>query len=274
MRMKDISRMFNIDEKTLYWWRKRREKNGNVKAALGYQKGHSHKIKELDSFVKFLEENQDITINKLIEKFGNMHKNTVYNYLKKLGIHIKKTFLYQERDEEKRKEFREKVGKIKEENLIFIDETGIDDNEFYKYGWAKKGKRLFSNKPAYKNKRVSIIGALNQGKVLAPCVFEGHCNSELFEAYVENILVPILKPGQTIILDNASFHKSKRIKKLIEYTGCTVLFLPPYSPDLNPIEHFWFAIKHSVRKVLPTFCSNIHYSIDFVFQKSGEPFLG
>ncbi len=93
---------------------------------------------------------------------------------------------------------------------------------------------MFAEKPAFKKKRISIIGALNQGKVGAPCAFEGYCNSELFEAYVENILIPELKIGQTVILDNASFHKSVKIRKLIENVGCNVLFLPPYSPDLNP----------------------------------------
>ncbi|MBD0392205.1 IS630 family transposase [Wolbachia endosymbiont of Pentalonia nigronervosa] len=191
-----------------------------------------------------------------------------------MATHIKKTFLYQERDEKKRKEFTAKVAEIKEENLVFIDESGIDDNEFYAYGWAPKGKRLFAEKHAFKKKRISIIGALNDGKVGAPCAFEGYCNSELFEAYVEKILVPTLKPGQTIILDNASFHKSVKIRKLIGNVGCKVLFLPPYSPDLNPIEKFWFAIKHAIRKILPIFSPNINAAIDFIFQKSGKPYLG
>lgn len=190
-----------------------------------------------------------------------------------MAIHIKKTFFYRERNEKKRKEFTEKVSEIKREDLVFIDESGIDDNEFYAYGWAPKGKRLCANKPAFKNKRVSIIGALNEGKVFAPCVFEGYCNSELFEDYIENILVPELKPWQTVILDNASFHKSIKTRNLIEKAGCKVLFLPPYSPDLNPIEHFWFAIKHSVRKILPVFWPDIHAAIDFFFQESGKAFL-
>jgi transposase len=100
---------------------------------------------------------------------------------------------------------------------------------------------------------VSIIGALNEGKIKAPWVIEGYCNSEMFEANVENVLIPILEPGKTIILDNASFYKSERRKELIQNVGCKIIFLPPYSPDLNPIEHFWFNIKHAVRKVLPTF---------------------
>ncbi|MCM1002345.1 transposase [Wolbachia pipientis] len=102
---------------------------------------------------------------------------------------------------------------MKEEDLVFIDESGIEDNDFYTYGWALKGNRLFADKPGFKRRRVSIIGALNEGKVKAPWIIEGYCNSEIFEAYVENVLIPILRPGQTIILDNASFHKSERINR-------------------------------------------------------------
>ncbi|WP_108784682.1 transposase [Wolbachia endosymbiont of Bemisia tabaci] len=78
---------------------------------------------------------------------------------------------------------------------------------------------------------------------------EGYCNSEIFDAYV---VVPVFKPGQTIVLDNASFYKAARTKNLIENIGCKILFLPPYSPDLNPI-----LIKHAIRKALQTFWPNI-----------------
>ncbi|WP_338062954.1 transposase [Wolbachia endosymbiont of Brugia malayi] len=80
---------------------------------------------------------------------------------------MRKTFLYQERDEEKRKEFIKKIVEINEENLVFTDESGIEDNEFYMYGWAAIGERLFAEKTGYK-KRVCIIGALDEGKVEAP----------------------------------------------------------------------------------------------------------
>ncbi|MCM1002344.1 IS630 transposase-related protein [Wolbachia pipientis] len=90
--MEEISKMFKIDRKTIYWWRKRREETGSIKPSSGYQKGHSHKIKDLDSFAKFLDENRDITVEKIIEKFGNICKDTVYNYLKKVNYTYKKNF--------------------------------------------------------------------------------------------------------------------------------------------------------------------------------------
>ncbi|APR97745.2 hypothetical protein ASM33_06485 [Wolbachia endosymbiont of Folsomia candida] len=90
MSMKAVSEMFSIDRKTLYWWRKRREETGSVKPAYGYQTGHRSKIKDMGSFFKFLEDNQDVTTDKVIEKFGNMCKETAYNYLKKAGYTYKK----------------------------------------------------------------------------------------------------------------------------------------------------------------------------------------
>jgi len=92
MTMEEISNMFKIDRKTIYWWRKRREETGSIKPSSGYQKGHGHKIKDVDRLVKFLSENQDITIEKIIVEFGNMCKNTVYNYLKKVNYTYKKNF--------------------------------------------------------------------------------------------------------------------------------------------------------------------------------------
>lgn len=97
--------------------------------------------------------------------------------------------------------------------------------------------------------RVSIIAALSQGKLIAPLTFEGSCNRIVFEKWLLENLLPILLPGQTIILDNASFHKSEKIKELIETAKCELKYLPPYSPDLNEIEHYWFPIKNRVRKM-------------------------
>jgi transposase len=79
-------------------------------------------------------------------------------------------------------------------------------------------------------------------------MFEGHCNTAIFEAYIEEVLVPTLKAGMTVIIDNASFHKSIKIKISIEAAGCKLIYLPPYSPDLNPIEHYWHKIKTAIRK--------------------------
>ena len=81
--------------------------------------------------------------------------------------------------------------------------------------------------------------------------FEGTCDASLFNAWLKQVLIPTLVPGQVIILDNASFHKSIETRRLIEESGCKLLFLPPYSPDLNPIEKYWAIMKAKVRELLP-----------------------
>ena len=92
------------------------------------------------------------------------------------------------------------------------------------------------------------MSGLCQGKLIAPLTFEGSCNRQVFEKWLEEMLIPKLKPGQIVILDNATFHKSEKITHLVTLAGCQLNYLPPYSPDLNKIEHYWFPIKNRVRK--------------------------
>jgi len=131
-----------------------------------------------------------------------------------------------------------------------VDEAGIDNDEVYAHGWSEIGTRSYDSKPGRATQRLSMIGALNQDKVIAPLAFEGDTNTDVFITYLEKVLVPSLRKGQVVIMDNAAFHKSPRIKKIIEDAGCSLIFLPPYSPDLNPIEHFWHSIKNKLRKKL------------------------
>ncbi len=160
----------------------------------------------------------------------------------------KKTFGYIEANSEKRKHFLEKIKDIHPSMLVYSDETGIDDNEVPISGWAPRGERCYAQKKAERKTRYNITAALNLNSLFAPFIFEGYSNSSTYETYVERVLVPNLKPGMVIIIDNASFHKSKKVIELIESVGCRVIFLPPYSPDFNPIEHWWSAIKTAIKK--------------------------
>lgn len=112
--------------------------------------------------------------------------------------------------------------------------------------------------------RESFIAGQNQGAILAPFCYTGTCNTALFNTWLEKICIPELKPGQVVILDNASFHKSKTSIEMIRSAGCEVLFLPPYSPDMNPIEKFWANFKMKVKERIKE-CSTLAEAIDQVF---------
>ena len=158
-----------------------------------------------------------------------------------------------EASEEKRDEYKELIKDIPLQSLVYIDESGIELTMCKDRGWGKKGKKLASKKSGKYYDRTNIIAGLVHNKPIAPMIFNGTCNTELFNNWVEQFLIKELKVGQIVIMDNASFHKSQKTKDLIESVGCKLIFLPPYSPDLNPIEKFWANMKRWIKNKVTTF---------------------
>jgi len=177
----------------------------------------------------------------------------------------KKTYFYRERDEVKRALFLEQIKPYEKNLLVYIDESGIDSYFHRSYGWGISRERIYGSISGKRFARESFIAAKCGSKILAPLCFQGTCNLLLFNKWVEEFLVPELKAGQIVILDNASFHKSQTAKEMIEQAGCKMLFLPPYSPDLNPIEKFWSWFKSKVRSIIHNFKS-LSEAIDYVFK--------
>ena len=131
--------------------------------------------------------------------------------------------------------------------LVFIDETWIKTNMAPLYGWGPKGKRLRGFAPHGHWRTLTFLGALRCDRLTAPCVFDGPINGQCFSAYVEQQLVPVLRPGDIVVMDNLGSHKSALVRQLIRAAGARLWFLPPYSPDLNPIEQAFAKIKHWMR---------------------------
>ena len=131
--------------------------------------------------------------------------------------------------------------------LVFIDETWIKTNMTPIRGWGPKGKRLRAFAPHGHWRTMTFLGALRCDRLTAPCVFDGPINGQCFRAYIEQQLVPILKPDDIVIMDNLGSHKSAAVRKVIKAAGARLWFLPPYSPDLNPIEQTFAKIKHWMR---------------------------
>lgn len=178
---------------------------------------------------------------------------------------IKKSLLFCERDEEKRSAFIDEIKDISLNDLVYLDESGIDGDLQRRFGWSQRGDKIHGETSGKTRKRLSVIAALNEKNIKAPFFFEGYTDTDVFNGWIENCLVPELRPGQTIVLDNASFHKSKKTKLLIEGAGCYLKYLPTYSPDFNPIENQWAILKARIRKHRQP-NQSIEDSIDVVFK--------
>ena len=162
---------------------------------------------------------------------------------------------YGERNEAKRAEFQRAIGEIPSEHLIYVDESGIDKEMNREYGRAPRGELVHGEVRGRKFDRTNIIAGKCGDKVIAPGEYKGTTDHKLFEAWFSGALLKEATPGSVIVLDNATFHRKKALKKLAEQTGCSVLFLPPYSPDLNPIEKLWANLKKFLKHYLRFFNS-------------------
>jgi transposase len=139
-------------------------------------------------------------------------------------------------------------GRIEAERLVFIDETWTRTDMAALRGWALRGQRLPTKVPHGRWKTMTFLAALRHDRIEAPCVFEGPIDGESFRAYVEQVLLPTLRPGDIVVMDNLGSHKGKAVRQLIRSAGAKLFFLPKYSPDLNPIEQVFAKIKHLLRK--------------------------
>lgn len=215
---------------------------------------------QLVSLIEIVEDNNDATIaeiSHLLHKKENIFvpRSTMGSLLQRLDLNRKKkTFNNIEKHTEKtqklRVEYWDVIRNVTPENLIFIDESGVNLSMVRMYARAFGGERARGDKPQ-KTKNVSIIGAISLEGMIASCNILGGVKKLTFEAFICNMLVPVLKAGNYVIMDNAKAHKSARIEEEIKAVGATLVFLPPYSPDLSPIENYWSKLKTILRSIGP-----------------------
>jgi hypothetical protein len=137
----------------------------------------------------------------------------------------KKTYGYQERDESKRQSFIEQLANWADEMVVYVDEAGMDNREDYSYGWNEKGQRFHALKSGRRRGRVNRIAAFCNRKLMAPFTVVGSCIRTVVEIWLETCLIPLLSPGQVVVMDNATFHKGGNIEQLIEEAGCQLLYI-------------------------------------------------
>ena len=146
----------------------------------------------------------------------------------------------------RRAQWKKYQGRLDPARLIFIDETWAKTNMTRTHGRAPKGERLIAKAPHGHWRTLTFLAALRNDRIEAPCVIDGPINGESFQAYVAQILLPTIRPG--VIIDNLGSHKGKAVRRLIRSVGAKLFFLPPYSPDLNPIEQVFAKLKILLRK--------------------------
>lgn len=132
--------------------------------------------------------------------------------------------------------------------FVFLDETGATTNMIRRYGWAPKGERLVDAAPFGHWRTTTFVAGLRSTGIIAPLVLDGPMNGEAFRAYVEQFLAPSLSPGDVVVMDNLAAHKVTGVREAIAAAGASILYLPPYSPDLNPIEQMFAKLKALLRK--------------------------
>ena len=148
----------------------------------------------------------------------------------------------------RRRAWRHSQPGLDPDRLVFIDETGAKTNMARTHGWAPRGERLHMAIPHGHWNTTTFVAGLTRRGMIAPFVITGAIDRDAFETYLKEVLIPELKPGNVVVMDNLSSHKGPRVRKMIEDAGAQLLFLPPYSPDLNPIELAFAKLKARLRK--------------------------
>jgi len=156
---------------------------------------------------------------------------------------------------------RRRQPRLDAKRLVFIDETGVASNLTRLYGRAPRGERLVQKVLHGNWQTTTFVAALRHNRVTAPFVLEGAMNGETFRAYVEQILAPTMKSGDIVFMDNVSVHKVAGVREAIQRRGATLVYLPAYSPDFNPIEQVFAKLKAILRKIAAYTLKGAAYSI-------------
>ena len=266
-----IARRLEVSRVWVYQVRGREQKTGQrTSFQIG---GHRRsRIAEMEPVLRaWIEQAPGLSLAELGERLAeqgiSIKIGALWHQLDKWSLTFKKTLHASEQEREDvrraRKAWQQALPTMEVEKLVFIDETWISTSMTRRYGRAPRGQRCLDSAPHGHWQTTTFVGALRRRRLTAPMVTDGPMDGETFLAYVQQFLCPTLQPGETVILDNLSSHKVSGVAKAITATGATLLYLPPYSPDLNPIEKFFSKLKALLRKAA-------RRDIDTLWKEIGE----
>lgn len=253
----EIAQLFNVGTAFVKKMLKLHRADDDLEPRHGGGREALLKEKELEVVREKIEKQPDATLEEiqkvLAEKCSvTASLPTICRYLKQLNLPRKKKGLTaNERDEKERQKFKNIIIQFVIGKLVFIDEMGSNLAMTRLYGRAEPGKRIFEKVPGDHGKNVSTIGAISLDGIRTALTVQGSIDGETMVFFVEEMLVPTLKRGEVVIMDNCPTHKMDEIEEAIETRGACVMFLPRYSPDLNPIENCWSKVKTILRSLKP-----------------------
>lgn len=250
---RDAAALFGVGVATVNRWMRRKRERGGVEPSPMGGRRRGLTDEDIAQIGKIFDEKPDLTIEEAKEAFEERtgrktSTGAVSRAIKKLGLtRKKKAIVASERGTERVKALRAKFlarqGTLDAERLVFIDETGSTVSMTRPFARARRGKTPNEPVPRNRGTVTTVIGALTLRGLGAVMTIEGATNSDVFVAYVREVLLPELRKGDIVLLDNVGAHKDKRVRALVESIGASLWFLPPYSPDLNPIEECWSKVK-------------------------------
>ncbi|NGZ08538.1 MAG: IS630 family transposase [Nitrospira sp. LK70] len=234
----EAARRFRVGEASVYRWLK--------PGGVSYKRPGPQRPHKLDweALRRHVEAHPDRTQAERARQF-QVSRHCIWHALQRLQVTHKKRMGYKERDPQQRRWFlrlRERFFR-RSKQPVHIDECGFAPPTARRYGYAPKGRRVAGLVSGHRRPRTSLIAARMDGRLEEPLLFEGTCDTMVFNAWLKTRLCPRLNDQHLVIMDNAAFHKSPETAQLIKDTRATLLFLSPYSPDLNPIEHDFAALK-------------------------------
>lgn len=251
---KEVVELFDMSLSTVKRYLKQRNQMGHVRPKKIPGRPSIKQASLQEKILKHLEANPDATLAEhcvLWEEESGIKVSimTMSRAIDASGWTRKKTIVASERKEDEREKWREYVKDLNARNFVFLDESGSSIALTRLYARAPKGKRAIGSLPRNRRKNITLLASLSPSGIGETMLIEGAANTEIFEIYVEQFLVPSLKEGQIVIMDNLSIHKGQKVRELIEARGCQLVFLPAYSPDFSPIEEAFSKIKAVLRKI-------------------------
>ena len=280
--IRKIAKRFAVSFSTVWLLVKRYRSTGEVNPK-PHGGGQPAKLDVVDFLViaDTVRQQPDRTVAEVRDRLAELTEvqvsvSTVRRALHRLGLtHKKKTLHAQERDQDEevkraRVAFKRALPAVPVAKVHVVDETGVNVGMVRRYGWAPYGHRAVGARPLNVGPNISVIGSLELGGMTACLMIEGAVNGEVFKAFVEQLLVPTLKPGDIVYLDNVRFHKGAGIREAIEKGGGVVRYLPRYSPEYSPIEFCWSKVKELLRSAAARTVNDLQKAIKIALDNITE----